>query len=153
MLGEEKELAVVCGGFFLRTEVRADDVSLVACCMLLRLKRRRIVPVRSIATGEGGGEVAVAVAVIEEARVAVVSAGVVLASAAQGLAADIWRHGSALSLTLTPRLAAITANRCVGSGGNGAAMRQAIMCPSKCPSKEDEVRQVGGRLCGAVGWS
>ena len=147
MLGEEKELAVVCGGFFLRTEVRADDVSLVACCMLLRLKRRRIVP------GEGGGEVAVAVAVIEEARVAVVSAGVVLASAAQGLAADIWRHGSALSLTLTPRLAAITANRCVGPDGNGAAMRQAIMCPSKCPSKEDEVRQVGGRLCGAVGWS
>lgn len=100
LLGEESELAVlgslgcvVCGGFFLRTEVRAD-VSLVACCMLLRLSRLRRVPVRLITwagwTGEGGE---VAVAVIEEARVAV---AVVLASAALSLV-DIWRHGSSLS--------------------------------------------------------
>jgi len=97
LLGEEIELAVpalggvVCGGFFLRTEVRAD-VSLVAC-MLLRLSRRRKVPVRSIIGDEEGEE---AVAVIEDARVAVAVG--VLAWAAEGLAlADIRRHGSALS--------------------------------------------------------
>jgi hypothetical protein len=99
LLGGEIELAVlgslgcvVCGGFFLRTEVRAD-VSLVACCMLLRLSRPRRVPVRLITWTGDGGEVAVAV--IEDARVAVVAA-VVLASAAQGLG-DIWRDGSSLS--------------------------------------------------------
>ena len=103
LLGEESELAVlgslgcvVCGGFFLRTEVRAD-VSLVACCMLLRLSRPRRVPVRLITwTGDGGEVAVVAVAVIEDARVAVVAAAVVLASAAQGLG-DIWRDGSSLS--------------------------------------------------------
>lgn len=103
LLGGEIELAVlgslgcvVCGGFFLRTEVRAD-VSLVACCMLLRLSRPRRVPVRLITwTGEGGEVTVVAVAVIEDARVAVVAATVVLASAAQGLG-DIWRDGSSLS--------------------------------------------------------
>lgn len=97
---------VVCGGFFLRTEVRAD-VSLVACCMLLRLSKLRRVPVRLITwtgcTGEGGEVAVVAVAVIEEARVAV---AVVLASAAQGLV-DIWRHGTRAApvVSLTPRLA------------------------------------------------
>lgn len=99
LLGEESELAalgcVVCGGFFLRTEVRAD-ASLVACCMLLRLSRLRRVPVRLVTwTGEGGEVWVVWVAVIEEARVAVVVAAA--ASAAQGLGDDIWRHGSALS--------------------------------------------------------
>lgn len=47
------------------------------------------------------------------------------------------------SLSLTPRLAAmlaITANQCVGPGGNGAVMQQVIICLSK----EDEVRQVVG---------
>lgn len=97
LLGEEGELAVlgwvVCGGFFLRTEVRAD-VSLVACCMLLRLSRLRRVPVRLITwTGEGGEVWVVWVAVIEDARVAVVVAAAV-ASAAQGLGDDIWRHGT-----------------------------------------------------------
>jgi hypothetical protein len=147
-LGEEGELAVlgwvVCGGFFLRTEVRAD-VSLVACCMLLRLSRLRRVPVRLITwTGEGGEVAVVAVAVIEDARVAVVvvaaAAAVVLASA---LGDDIWRHGTRAALSLSPRLAAmlaITANQCVGPGGNGAVMQQVIMCLSK----EDEVRQVVG---------
>ena len=100
LLGEESELAVlgwvVCGGFFLRTEVRAD-VSLVACCMLLRLSRLRRVPVRLITwTGEGGEVWVVWVAVIEEARVAVAVVAAA-ASAAQGLGDDIWRHGSALS--------------------------------------------------------
>lgn len=37
-----------------------------------------------------------------------------------------------------PAMLAITANRCVGAGGNGAVMQQAIMCLSK----EDEVRQI-----------
>jgi hypothetical protein len=108
LLGEEGELAVlgwvvcVCGGFFLRTEVRAD-VSLVACCMLLRLSRLRRVPVRLITwTGEGGEVAVVAVAVIEDARVAVVvvaaAAAVVLASA---LGDDIWRHGTRAALSLT----------------------------------------------------
>ena len=92
---------VVCGGFFLRTEVRAD-VSLVACCMLLRLSRLRRVPVRLITwtdlTGEGGEGVAVAgVVVIEDARVAV-AAAVVLASA---LGDDIWRHGTRAALSHT----------------------------------------------------
>ena len=94
---------VVCGGFFLRTEVRAD-VSLVACCMLLRLSRLRRVPVRLITwTGEGGDVAVVAVAVIEDARVAVVvvaaaAAAVVLASA---LGDDIWRHGTRAALSLS----------------------------------------------------
>ena len=144
-MGEESELAVlgwvVCGGFFLRTEVRAD-VSLVACCMLLRLSRLRRVPVRLITwTGEGGEVWVVWVAVIEDARVAVVVAAAV-ASAAQGLGDDIWRHGTrAAPVSLTPRLPAmlaITANQCVGPGGNGAVMQQAIMCLSK----EDEVRRM-----------
>jgi hypothetical protein len=84
---------VFCGGFFLRTEVRAD-VSLVACMLQVRrLSRRRRVPVRStVITGDGEEAAA---AVIEDARVAV-AAVVVLASAAQGLA-DIRRHGSALT--------------------------------------------------------
>ena len=113
LLGEESELAVlgslgcvVCGGFFLRTEVRAD-VSLVACCMLLRLSRLRRVPVRLTTwagwTGEGGDVAVVAVAVIEDARVAVVvvaaaAAAVVLASA---LGDDIWRHGTRAALSHT----------------------------------------------------
>lgn len=104
LLGEEGELAVlgwvVCGGFFLRTEVRAD-VSLVACCMLLRLSRLRRVPVRLITwTGEGGEVWVVWVAVIEDARVAVVVAAAV-ASAAQGLGDDIWRHGTRAALSHT----------------------------------------------------
>lgn len=37
-----------------------------------------------------------------------------------------------------PAMLAITANRCVEAGGNGAVMQQAIMCLSK----EDEVRQM-----------
>ena len=146
LLGEESELAmlgwVVCGGFFLRTEVRAADVSLVACCMLLRLSRLRRVPVRLITwTGEGGEVWVVGVAVMEDARVAVVVAAAV-ASAAQSLGDDIWRHGTrAAPVSLTPRLPAmlaITANQCVGPGGNGAVMQQAIMCLSK----EDEVRRM-----------
>ena len=130
-------LGCVCGGFFLRTEARAADVSLVACMLqVLRLSRRRRVPVRARSIAGDGGEEAVAV--IEDARVAVAAAVVVLAWAAQGLAEDIWRHGSAL----TPRFAAITANQCARPEGNGAAMQQANV-PKQMPKQGDEVRQSG----------
>jgi hypothetical protein len=100
---------------------------------VLRLSRRRRVPVRARSTIVGGGGEE-AVAVIEDARVAVA----VLAWAAQGLAEDIRRHGSAL----TPRQAAITANQCARPEGNGAAMQQANV-PKQMPKQGDEVRQSG----------